>query len=106
MKFHLALCVRALAPSIEDYSARLGKRPDVAIPHAYALWRTGSLNFSIREEPEKAGELRHLGFEDPGAPAFSRACDVNGVVWERFSAQQQQDEINNLWPDAAYEAKS
>jgi len=28
--------------------------------------------------------------------------DVNGIVWERFNAQQQADEINELWPEANF----
>ena len=28
---------------------------------------------------------------------------VNGIVWERFTARHQADEINELWPDADYQ---
>jgi ribulose kinase len=27
---------------------------------------------------------------------------VNGIVWEHFSAQQQADEINEIWPEVNY----
>lgn len=69
----------------------------------YALWRTESLNLSIRQDPSgKSGQLRHLGFEDPTAGSFTKTTDVNGIVWENFNAQQQADEINAIWPDAEY----
>jgi hypothetical protein len=28
---------------------------------------------------------------------------VNGIVWERFNAQQQADEINEIWSQANYQ---
>lgn len=74
------------------------------VKNEYALWRTASLNVSIRQDPNcTPGELRHLGWEDDSAPGFSEDKDVNGITWERFSAQQQADEINELWPEAGYQ---
>jgi len=105
-KFHIALSVSSLKESVHDYSPRIGKKPDVIIPDQYALWRTDSLNFSIRQEPEKAGQLRHLGWEDDQAQSFSSDHDANGVVWEHFSAEQQAVEIKSLWPEAGYAPKS
>jgi len=43
-----------------------------------------------------------LGWEDSTAPQFSQTTDVNGIVWEKFSAQQQADEINEIWPEANF----
>jgi len=105
-KFHLALSVRSIKESVSDYSLRIGKEPDVVIPEQYALWRTDSLNFSIRQEPQKTGQLRHLGWEDDKAKSFNGSHDVNTVFWEQFSADQQAAEIKNLWPETEYTPKS
>jgi hypothetical protein len=100
-KFHIAIGVANLEASIEDYSRRLRCRPCTVIPHAYALWRTDTLNFSIRCIPEEAGSLRHLGWEDQSAPSFSKETDVNGIPWERFAAHHQEAEIRAAWPESA-----
>lgn len=42
------------------------------------------------------GALRHLGREDESASSFSEEKDVNGLTWERFSAEQQAAEINTF----------
>lgn len=84
-RFHIALSVRDLDLPIRDYSARLGAAPCVLVPGEYALWRTQSLNVSIRKTSEEPGTVRHLGWEDPEASAFSEARDVNGLLWERFT---------------------
>lgn len=102
-KLHLALSTRDLTASVADYSARLGMPPDTMVEGAYALWRTPCLNFTVRVDPAcEPGGLRHLGWEDVDAPEFSEDTDVNGIVWERFSAQQQAAEINQIWPQARY----
>lgn len=102
-KLHLALTTHDLEASIADYTQRLGAEPCSVVPGAYALWRTESLNVSVRLDlGSPRGSLRHLGWEDPSAEAFSRDTDVNGIVWERFSAAQQAAEINGLWPQAKY----
>jgi hypothetical protein len=102
-KLHLAISTNKIEETISDYSIRLGEEPCSFIPNEYALWRTDSLNVSIRQDPScKSGELRHLGWEDASATEFSQESDVNGIVWERFNAQQQADEINELWPEANY----
>ena len=95
-KFHIALEVSNIAASVSEYSARLGCEPAVVVGGEYALWRTDPLNFSIRKGAQP-GKLRHLGFEDSGASEFSKETDVNGLVWERFTADQQRDEILKLW---------
>ncbi|WP_072620598.1 hypothetical protein [Spirulina major] len=100
-KLHLAISTTKIEATIEDYSQRLGQRPCAAIPGEYALWRTETLNLSVRQDASCApGSLRHLGWEDSTVDEFSSDVDVNGIVWERFSAAQQADEIHALWPEA------
>lgn len=102
-KFHLALSTNQIEKSVHDYTKRLGAKPCSYIKNEYALWRTDFLNVSIRQDANcKPGELRHLGWEDPKAKQFGKNTDVNGIVWEHFSAKQQADEINGLWPNANY----
>ena len=47
-KIHLAISTQDLAASVEDYSRRLNAQPDLVIAGQYALWRTDTLNFSVR----------------------------------------------------------
>ncbi|GAB5500464.1 MAG: hypothetical protein PsegKO_27750 [Pseudohongiellaceae bacterium] len=102
-KLHIAIATSDIGATIADYSARLGAEPCSFIENEYALWRTPTLNFSIRHDDSvPSGELRHLGWEDPHAPKFSEDKDVNGITWERFSAEQQAEEINSIWPEANY----
>ncbi len=102
-KLHIALSTDRIGQTIADYTARLGVPPCSRIDGEYALWRTATLNLSVRQDPDCApGSLRHLGWEDPEATAFTRDTDVNGITWERFSASHQAAEINHLWPDANY----
>lgn len=102
-KLHVAIATNDIERSIADYSARLGAPPCSSVANEYALWRTETVNFSIRMDPDCApGTLRHLGWEDPDAAGFSAEDDVNGITWERFSAEQQAEEINDLWPEADY----
>ena len=103
-KLHIAISTNQIEASVDDYSQRLGCEPCSFIPGEYALWRTEQLNLSIRQDDTcAAGELRHLGWEDPKANEFSQETDVNGIVWENFSAQHQADEINEIWPQANYD---
>ena len=105
-KLHIAISTNKIGETIEDYTARLGIDPCLFVLNEYALWRTESLNVSVRQDSTcKTGELRHLGWEDPLAQNFSQDTDVNGIVWERFSAQQQADEINEIWPEANFTPK-
>ncbi len=102
-KFHIAISTKDLQQTRGDYTRRLGKEPCVYVPNAYALWRTDSLNFSVRQEATaSSGQLRHLGWEDASAAQFATETDANGIVWEKFTAQQQADEINDLWPETNY----
>ncbi len=103
-KFHIAISTNRIEETIADYSSRLGIQPCSTIPGEYALWRTESLNISVRKDHDhEAGTLRHLGWEDSTALEFSKDSDVNGITWERFSAQHQAYEINDLWPGANYQ---
>lgn len=92
-RFHIALAVADLEASIADYSVRLGQPPSAVVPGQYAMWRTDLLNFSINQKPEQAGQLRHVGFEDDAAPAYSSSVDVNGLMWELFPAAEQDARI-------------
>lgn len=101
-RFHIAINTHDIAASVEDYTRRLGTEPEVLVADEYALWRTVTLNVSVRKDCEKPlGLVRHLGWEDPQASDFTESVDVNGIVWENFSAQQQEKEIIALWPKAA-----
>ncbi len=105
-KLHIAISTNKIEETIQDYSERLGMEPCSFVKGEYALWRTDSLNVSIRHDVScTPGQLRHLGWEDNEASAFSEEKDVNGITWEKFTAQQQADEINELWPEANYKPK-
>ncbi|MEE9232931.1 MAG: hypothetical protein V3U07_05710 [Nitrospirales bacterium] len=105
-RFHRALGIVNIEPSVLDYSQRLGQDPNVVIPHEYALWRTDTLNLSIRKvSAEESRKLRHLGWETPDTKEFSTEMDNNGILWEHFTAHQQADEINQIWPDSQYHPK-
>ncbi len=102
-KFHIAIGVADIERSVADYSERLRASPVVVVPGEYALWRTEHLNVSIRKvESEEAGKVRHLGWESEHAPGFTTDTDCNGILWENFSAEQQANEIQEIWPDAGY----
>mgnify|MGYP000710593439 CR=1 FL=1 len=106
-KLHIALGVSDIEASVLDYTQRFNQEPDVVIPGAYALWRTACLNVSIRTtDQNEAGQLRHLGWEADDAADFSSDTDCNGILWERFSAEHQAQEIGELWPEANYSVKS
>lgn len=92
-RFHIALAVADLDASIDDYSRRLGQPPQAVVPGTYAMWRTGQLNFSIRQQPARSGQLCNLGFEDDDAVGFASETDVNGVPWERFSTVEQDLQV-------------
>ena len=68
-------------------------KPTAVVKDKYALFRTEQLNFSINQLPERAGQLRHLGFEDDGVSGFTAEPDVNGITWELFSPADQDDAI-------------
>lgn len=98
-RLHIALSTDCIEATVADYSARLGAAPCLVVPGEYALWRTGTLNVSVRQDPSAPpGALRHMGWEDPAAEGFCAERDVNGILWERFTAEDQAEEINALWP--------
>jgi hypothetical protein len=101
-RIHVALAVRDFSLSVEEYTKRLGIEPCCTVEGTYALWCTDTVNLSISVKPAEAGRLRHLGFEDPNAEAMSEETDVNGIVWERFTAEQQRQEILKYWPNARF----
>lgn len=101
-RLHLAIGTHDLEASIEDYSERLGCRPVRVLEGEVALWQTDALNVSARVVDGPPG-VRHLGFEDPSAEGATEETDVNGVVWERFRAEDQAREIDALEHDRALE---
>ena len=96
-RFHIALAVANLDNSIADYSLRLGEEPTVVVSAKYAMWRTDTLNFSINQIPDRAGQLRHVGFEDESVQGFSSDYDTNGLEWELFSPQAQDQKIVEIY---------
>ena len=96
-RFHIALAVENLDNSIADYSLRLGQNPTVVVSDKYAMWRTDTLNFSINQIPDRAGQLRHVGFEDESVQGFSSDYDTNGLEWELFSPQAQDQKIVEIY---------
>jgi catechol 2,3-dioxygenase-like lactoylglutathione lyase family enzyme len=92
-RFHIAIAVRDLEASIREYSQRLGQPATVIVQHKYAMWRTDLLNFSINQNPDRVGELRHVGFEDDTVQGFSSSRDGNGIEWELFSPAAQDQKI-------------
>lgn len=101
-RFHIAISVADIARSIKAYTDRLGAGPTVIVPGEYALWRTESLNLSIRRTDDAPGTLRHLGWEDPAAEEFASDEDENGIAWERFNQAAQEREILDRWPHALF----
>ena len=102
-KIHIAISSENIEETIRDYTKRLKCEPCLVVKGEYALWRTESLNFSVRQDAlSNPGSLRHLGWEDSEATEFTEETDVNGIVWERFSADKQAEEIKELWPDTDY----
>jgi hypothetical protein len=102
-KIHIALATNKIKETVKDYTKRLSCEPCLVIPDQYALWRTEFINMSVRQDDScKPGELRHLGWEDSDAEEFSSEADVNGILWEKFSAKEQAEEIEETWPDSGY----
>ena len=71
-KLHPALSTKNLEATIADYTVRLGMPPCLVIPEEYVLWRSESLNLSVRYDSASVERLRHLGWEDPAAVEFSQ----------------------------------
>lgn len=93
-RFHISIAVTDYDASVADYTKRLGCAPDKQVKGRYARWRTDLLNFTVSCKPgQEGGAVRHIGFEDPDATIFSEATDANGIVWEHFSKDAQDAEI-------------
>jgi hypothetical protein len=102
MKVHLAVAVADIEKSVAEYTRLLGSLPVHVVPGEYALWRTEVLNFSIRRVEGEVGRVRHVGFERDDAMSFQEYRDLNGLVWETFSKEEQAREILATWPDEPY----
>jgi hypothetical protein len=78
---------------------RLGRRGCGGLQPGHACAQPGAdlLNFSINQMPERAGQLRHIGFEDDLAEGFSSTTDVNGLMWESFCAKEQDQKIAEIY---------
>ena len=96
-RIHIALAVGDVDESVTDYSQRIGAEPNVVVTGKYAMWRTAQMNFSINQIPERAGELRHLGFEDDEVSGFTFDHDVNNIMWELFSSDAQDEKIREMY---------
>ncbi|MBM3507445.1 MAG: hypothetical protein FJX64_06940 [Alphaproteobacteria bacterium] len=105
-RVHVALTVPNLGEAVRDYSTRLGVNPTVVVAGEYALFLTPVLNLSLTAAPGKPGSLRHLGLEDPGCLQKSAESDPGGVLWERFSLEQQAEEVRQRWPQTKWNPKS
>ncbi len=95
-RFHIALAVDDVDSVVRDYTERLGAPPVQQVPDTYALWRTPEINLSI-SKGEGGVRLRHVGFEDDGAPEKTTATDCTGLVWERFAPDHQDAEIEKVY---------
>lgn len=106
-KLHLAISTDNIEATVRDYSQRLSSQPCLIVPGQYALWRTDTLNISVRKDKFcPPGSLRHLGWEDASTSNFSTTTDVNGIVWESFSASQQAEEIRSIWSEIDYQPEN
>jgi hypothetical protein len=92
-RLHIALAVDDLDATIHDYSQRLGAAPVAVVAGVYALWRTAEVNLSVNCDPSSTERLRHLGVENDAVESKTVSTDVNGLVWESFTAAQQDEEI-------------
>ena len=63
-----------------------------------------TLNIFVRYDSIEPNSLslRHLGWEDSSASSMSSKTDVNGIVLVNFTAQQQADEIQQIWSEVEY----
>jgi catechol 2,3-dioxygenase-like lactoylglutathione lyase family enzyme len=102
-RVHIAIGIANIDESIDHYSKKILSKPNVIVPGEYAMWRTNILNLSIRKVSEAPGMVRHLGFEEDGIEEFVEEKDINGIVWESFSPEQQHEEILKFWPNAIFQ---
>jgi hypothetical protein len=102
MKTHIAISVKDIETSIEEYNKFLKCSPVLIVKNEYALWRTKEINLSLRKTDEHPGVIRHIGFESEKHKGFNSFTDSNGVLWELFDKEAQAKEINDLWDNANY----
>ena len=101
-RLHLALGVKNIEQSIKEYTQRLSAPPEIVVDNVYALFRTETLNLSIRKSSNDDLGLRHLGWESSEYTTFSEETDCNGYVWEHFNQKNQEDDIHKTWPASQY----
>ncbi len=105
-RFHISISTDNFAASLADYSRRLGCQPCVVAEGRYALWRTELLNFTIScKAGQLPGVVRHIGFEDEAEKGFREERDANGITWEYFSKEAQDEETKVKFPDVVYEER-
>lgn len=105
-KLHLAISTNDIEATVQDYSDRLNAQPCLVIAEEYALWRTETLNISVRNDRSTSSDcLRHLGWEDATASTMTTETDVNRINWESFTAEQQAAEIKEIWSNVDYNPK-
>lgn len=100
-RFHISIAVSDFAAALADYSQRLQAVPCVVSAGRYAQWQTECLNFTISCKPgQKAGQVRHIGFEDDTAAGMREELDTAGLTWEYFHPDAQMEEVRRKFPDA------
>jgi len=56
--------------------------------------------FSLRKVfQEESGMLRHLGWESSDTAHGSTDIDGHGILWEPFTAAQQDKAMRQTWPN-------
>lgn len=105
-RFHISISVDDFAAAVSDYSKRLNCEPCVVQAGRYAQWRTDLLNFTISCKPgEKAGRVRHIGFEDSSVKGMREEVDTAGITWEYFHPEAQEQEVRSKFPNALTKVK-
>lgn len=102
-RVHIAIGVSSLSESISFYEKKFSVSPELIIPHEYALFKTETMNISLRVVPENQIGVRHVGVESMRFDSFTAEKDPSGVLWESFNEQAQYDEIEEIWPNSIKE---
>ena len=95
-KFHIALGIKNINKAIIDFTYKLDSKPIIIIKNKYVLFRTETLNISLRKDNQVS--LRHLGWEDSTCKSFEKTVDSNRILWERFPFEYQLKEIRDIFP--------
>jgi hypothetical protein len=96
-RFHLAIGVKNIEDSIQEYTNRFGCKPVIVVKNEYALFKTDCLNVSIRKVITSDIGVRHVGWESEKYTGFEEEKDCNGLIWETFREEDQMKEIKGLW---------